>query len=250
MVYMDTLDIIRELERDEALRASLRAVLLGDDILSLPNEIRLLAAEVRKLAESQQRTEEAQKRTDETVKELVVTVAELAEAQKRTDETVKELASAQKRTDETVKELVVAVGELKVSVNKLNESVGEVAEESCAAVLLSVAHQKGWTELDVPSPIDTGDGEVDVRGRFDTPEGEIVILAEAKSRLRGSHVTKWANRVKNPSWQSKFLYPDFEGKVLPYMYGTLIYSDAREQAIKHGIGIIKYDGEHLAPRPL
>lgn len=240
---MDTLDIIRELERDEALRASLRAVLLGDDILSLPNEIRLLAAEVRKLAESQQHTEEAQKRTDETVKEL-------ASAQKRTDETVKELvvtvaelAEAQKRTD-------VTVGELKESVNKLNESVGEVAEESCAAVLLSIAHQKGWTELDVPSPIDTGDGEVDVRGRFDTPEGEIVILAEAKSRLRGSHVTKWANRVKNPSWQSKFLYPDFEGKVLPYMYGTLIYSDAREQAIKHGIGIIKYDGEHLAPRPL
>ena len=226
---MDTLDIIRELERDEALRASLRAVLLGDDILSLPNEIRLLAAEVRKLAESQQRTEEAQKRTDETVKELVVTVAELAEAQKRTD---------------------VTVGELKESVNKLNESVGEVAEESCAAVLLSIAHQKGWTELDVPSPIDTGDGEVDVRGGFDTPEGEIVILAEAKSRLRGSHVTKWANRVKNPSWQSKFLYPDFEGKVLPYVYGTLIYSDAREQAIKHGIGIIKYDGEHLAPHPL
>ena len=240
---MDTLDIIRELERDEALRASLRAVLLGDDILSLPNEIRLLAAEVRKLAESQQHTEEAQKRTDETVKEL-------ASAQKRTDETVKELvvtvaelAEAQKRTD-------VTLGELKESVNKLNESVGEVAEESCAAVLLSIAHQKGWTELDVPGPIDVGDGEVDVRGRFNTPEGEIVILAEAKSRLRGSHVTKWADRVKNPSWQSKFLYPDFDGKVLPYMYGTLIYSDAREQAIKHGIGIIKYDGEHLAPRPL
>ena len=240
---MDTLDIIRELERDEALRASLRAVLLGDDILSLPNEIRLLAAEVRKLAESQQHTEEAQKRTDETVKEL-------ASAQKRTDETVKELvvtvaelAEAQKRTD-------VTLGELKEIVDKLNESVGEVAEESCAAALLSIAHQKGWTELDVPGPIDTGDGELAVRGRFNTPEGEIVILAEAKSRLRGSHVTKWADRVKNPSWQSKFLYPDFDGKVLPYMYGTLIYSDAREQAIKHGIGIIKYDGEHLAPHPL
>ena len=248
---MDTLDIIRELERDEALRASLRAVLLGDDILSLPNEIRLLAAEVRKLAESQQRTEEAQKRTDETVKELASAQKRTEEALVRTDETVKELvvtvaelAEAQKRTD-------VTVGELKESVNRLSESLGVVAEEeSCAAVLLSVAHQKGWTELDLPGPIDVGDGELAVRGRFDTPEGEIVILAEAKSRLRGSHVTKWANRVKNPSWQSKFLYPDFEGKVLPYMYGTLIYSDARDQAIKHGIGIIKYDGEHLAPRPL
>ena len=152
---------------------------------------------------------------------------------------------------ESVNRLSESLDELKESVNRLSETLGVVAEEeSCAAVLLSVAHQKGWTELDVPGPFDTGDGEVDVRARFNTPEGKVVILAEAKSRLRGSHVTKWANRVKNPSWQSKFLYPDFDGKVLPYVYGTLIYSDAREQAIKHGIGIIKYDGEHLAPHPL
>jgi hypothetical protein len=37
---MDTLDIIREIERDPGLRASLRAVLLGDEFLTLPAQVR------------------------------------------------------------------------------------------------------------------------------------------------------------------------------------------------------------------
>ncbi len=285
MVYMNTLEIIREMEQDESLRAALRAVILGDEILSLPNEMRLLTAEVKKLAEAQQRTENAQQRTEEAVKELVAAqlrtenaqrhtdetvksleemVKELAEAQRHTenaqrhtDETVKELAEAQRHTDETVKELAEAqrhtdetVRELKESVNRLNESVGEIAEESCALVLGAMAEERGWTVLDKPGPIDVGQGEVDVRGRFDTPDGEVVVLAEAKSRLQGKYVERWADRVGDPAWRKRFLYPGFNGKVLPYMYGTLIYSDVDKQAKKRGIGVIKYNGEYLAPRPL
>ncbi|MCL4443784.1 MAG: hypothetical protein M1456_06795 [Actinobacteria bacterium] len=282
---MNTLEIIREMEQDESLRAALRAVILGDEILSLPNEMRLLTAEVKKLAEAQQRTENAQQRTEEAVKELVAAqlrtenaqrhtdetvksleemVKELAEAQRHTenaqrhtDETVKELANAQRHTDETVKELANAqrhtdetVRELKESVNRLNESVGEIAEESCALVLGAMAEERGWTVLDKPGPIDVGQGEVDVRGRFDTPDGEVVVLAEAKSRLQGKYVERWADRVGDPAWRKRFLYPGFNGKVLPYMYGTLIYSDVDKQAKKRGIGVIKYNGEYLAPRPL
>ena len=285
MVYMNTLEIIREMEQDESLRAALRAVILGDEILSLPNEMRLLTAEVKKLAEAQQRTENTQQRieeavkelvaaqlrtenaqrhTDETVKSLEEMVKELAEAQRHTenaqrhtDETVKELANAQRHTDETVKELAEAqrhtdetVRELKESVNRLNESVGEIAEESCALVLGAMAEERGWTVLDKPGPIDVGQGEVDVRGRFDTPDGEVVVLAEAKSRLQGKYVERWADRVGDPAWRKRFLYPGFNGKVLPYMYGTLIYSDVDKQAKKRGIGVIKYNGEYLAPRPL
>ncbi len=299
MVYMNTLEIIREMEQDESLRAALRAVILGDEILSLPNEMRLLTAEVKKLAEAQQRTENTQQRIEEAVKELVAaqlrtenaqrhtdetvksleemvkelaeaqrhtenaqrhtdeTVKELANAQRHTDETVKELAEAQRHTDETVKELAEAqrhtdetVRELKESVNRLNESVGEIAEESCALVLGAMAEERGWTVLDKPGPIDVGQGEVDVRGRFDTPDGEVVVLAEAKSRLQGKYVERWADRVGDPAWRKRFLYPGFNGKVLPYMYGTLIYSDVDKQAKKRGIGVIKYNGEYLAPRPL
>ena len=257
MVYMNTLEIIREMEQDESLRAALRAVILGDEILSLPNEMRLLTAEVKKLAEAQQRTENAQQRTEEAVKELVAAQLRTENAQRHTDETVKsleemvkELVAAQLRTENAQRHTDETVRELKESVNRLNESVGEIAEESCALVLGAMAEERGWTVLDKPGPIDVGQGEVDVRGRFDTPDGEVVVLAEAKSRLQGKYVERWADRVGDPAWRKRFLYPGFNGKVLPYMYGTLIYSDVDKQAKKRGIGVIKYNGEYLAPRPL
>ncbi len=222
MIYMDTLEIIRELEHDDALRAALRAVILGDELLSLPDQMRLLTAEVQKLTEAQERTEEAQKHTEESVKGL-------AEAQRSLEETVKGLA---------------------VSVNKLAEDVGEVSEVSCAAVLGAVAQWKGWTALDRPGPVDVGTGEVDVRARFSTDGGEVAILAEAKSRLYGKDVVKWASRVGEPAWRGQFLYPGFEGQVLPYVYGTLIYADALTEAERLGIGVIGPEGERIAPRPL
>ncbi len=306
MIYMNTLEIIRELEQDESLRVTLRAVILGDELVGLPSEMRLLTAEVKKLAEAQLRTENAQQRTEETVKELAnaqqrteETVKELANAQQRTEETVKELVLAQLRIEETVKELVLAqlrieetvksleltvrelvaaqlrtenaqqrtektvkelvsaqlrieetVRELKENVDRLNESVGETAEVSCALVLGAMAEERGWIVLDEPAPVAMDEDEVDVRGRFDTPDGEVVVLAEAKSRLQKKYVDRWANRVGDKDWREKFLYPGFNGKVLPYVYGTLIYSGANERAKERGIGVITYNGECLAPRPL
>ncbi len=194
MIYMDTLEIIRELEHDEALRASLRAMILGDELLSLPDQMRLLTTEVQKLVEAQKQTT--------------------------------------------------------MSIHRLEENVGEVSEESCAAVLGAMAYRKGWTVLDNPGLIDIGKGEVDVRGRFDTPIGGVAILAETKSRLRGSHVSKWASRVGGSAWREQFLYPGFEGQVLPYVYGTIIYDDAFIEAERLGIGVIGPGGERVAPRPL
>ncbi|MCL4434550.1 MAG: hypothetical protein M1399_07275 [Actinobacteria bacterium] len=191
---MDTLEIIRELEHDEALRASLRAMILGDELLSLPDQMRLLTTEVQKLVEAQKQTT--------------------------------------------------------MSIHRLEENVGEVSEESCAAVLGAMAYRKGWTVLDNPGLIDIGKGEVDVRGRFDTPIGGVAILAETKSRLRGSHVSKWASRVGGSAWREQFLYPGFEGQVLPYVYGTIIYDDAFIEAERLGIGVIGPGGERVAPRPL
>ncbi|MHB8264282.1 MAG: hypothetical protein ACYDGY_11190 [Acidimicrobiales bacterium] len=198
---MDTLEIIREIEHDDALRASLRAVLLGDEILGIPEQLRLLAMGVRELAEAQQ------------------------------------------RTDANLAELVRAVG-------KLAEDVGEISEASCAAVLGAVAEAKGWTSLDTPGPVDIGRGEIDVRARFATPDGEVAILAEAKSRLYGKDVSRWADRVGESAWRGRFLYADFTGQVLPYVYGTLIYADAIAEAKRLGIGVIGPAGERLAPLPL
>ena len=293
-----TLDIIREIEHDDALRAQLRAVLLGDEFLQLPGIVKQLVAEVKELAVTQRSTAgevkdlravvkelaQAQQSTDAVVKELAeaqrstdASVKELREAQRSTDASVKELAVAQRSTDAVVKELVeaqrstdVAVKELReaqrstdasvkelaeaqrstsLKLDRLAEDVGEMAELSCANVLKTVAFWKGWTSLEDPLPIVTGSGEVDVRGHFDTPGGEVVVLAEAKSRLRGKDVSKWAARFEEQAWRDRFLPPGFTGQALPYVYGTLIYADAIKEAKNLGIGLLGPEGERLAANP-
>jgi hypothetical protein len=60
---VDTLGIIRQLEGDAGLRAQLRAVLLGDEVLEMPALLRQLTERVDQLAGSVQRMVEAQERT-------------------------------------------------------------------------------------------------------------------------------------------------------------------------------------------
>ena len=54
---MDTLGIIRQIEADPALRAQLRAVLLGDELLDVPRLLGELAEGQRRLEESLRETQ-------------------------------------------------------------------------------------------------------------------------------------------------------------------------------------------------
>ncbi|MDA8071133.1 MAG: hypothetical protein M0Z82_05890 [Actinomycetota bacterium] len=105
---MDTLGIIRQLEGDPALRAQLRAVLLGDDMLELPELVRRLAARLEQLVDTQQRIEQrleqladAQQRTEQRLEQL-------ADAQQRTEQRLEQLADAQQRTEQELAQVVIA----------------------------------------------------------------------------------------------------------------------------------------------
>ncbi len=91
---MDTLGIIRQLEGDPALRAQLRAVLLGDDMLELPELVRRLAARLEQLVDTQQRIEQR--------------LEQLADAQQRTEQRLEQLADAQQRTEQELAQVVIA----------------------------------------------------------------------------------------------------------------------------------------------
>ncbi len=75
---MDTLEIIRQIETDPAVRAQLRSILLGDDVLGLPAQVAALV--------------EAQKRSENRLDRLEKAVAELVEAQKQTNQAVGRLS--------------------------------------------------------------------------------------------------------------------------------------------------------------
>lgn len=238
-------------------REELRRVVLTDEILELPAFIREMADMVRELVEMQKRTEqrveelaEAQRRSEERIGRLETAVAELAEAQRRTEQRLEEWAEAQRRTDRRVEELAEAQRGLGVAVGALQRVIGATVEEEAAAVTEVVLRRKGY-RLRQPAFSLPLDGEIDVVLPLEDPSGkQIWAVVEAKARLTGRDVHTWSQRMHELTWHQRLAQKDCPGPYLVYAYGIRIDLSAQEVAQKEGVGLIKSDGEILAPPAL
>jgi hypothetical protein len=94
MVVEDLHDLIRLLEQYPEWRAELRRVLLGDELLQLPDLVREILEILRQHSE--------------ILAEHSRQIALLTEAQQRTERRLEELAEAQQRTEQTLAELIEA----------------------------------------------------------------------------------------------------------------------------------------------
>ncbi|MDW8105292.1 MAG: hypothetical protein RMK92_09810, partial [Armatimonadota bacterium] len=112
MVVEDLRDLIRLLEQHPDWRAELRKVLLGDELLQLPELVREILLILRQHSEILQRHSEAierlieaQRRTEERLEQYR---AEMHEEFRRVWEAIQQLAEAQRRTDQRMEELIQA----------------------------------------------------------------------------------------------------------------------------------------------
>ncbi|GAB4478336.1 MAG: hypothetical protein Kow0088_18090 [Anaerolineales bacterium] len=200
---------------------------------------------------------EAQRRTEERVGRLEVALAELAEAQRRTEERVgrlevalAELAEAQRRTEERVEELAVAQAKLGKAIGELQRAFGSTVEEEAASVAGVILRRKGYRLLQEAFSI-AWDGEIDVVLPVEDAQGKkIWVLVEAKARLSQRDVRSWSQRVRDKGWYQQLKEKGMPGPFLIYMYSIRTDLGAREQAEEEGIGLLKSDGEALAPRSL
>ncbi len=268
---MDTTEIIRQMRENPALAEEMRAVLLSEELLSLPmkvsqmdlrltEQINKLAIRVEELAEAQRRTEarveelaEAQRRTEARleelatrVEELATRVEELAEAQSRTEARVEELAEAQRRTEARLEELAIRVEELAEAQKQANSAIGRLEnnfgiaiEEAATVSVGALARSKGFTALGPAKTLQlNGYGEVDAVARLRLPDGhEVAFVAEAKMRLRGDDVRRLASQIDREEFRSMLMEKGYYPPYLPYVYGEVVYDDAVDAAEELGIGI-------------
>ena len=116
---MDTIGIIRQIEADPGLRAQLRAVLLGDEFLAMPQLLAELAEGQRRLEDALARTQAALERTQATLQEFMAsTEARLSSLE--TDVSVLKTDVSVLKTDVSVLKTDVSV--LKTDVSSLKGS--------------------------------------------------------------------------------------------------------------------------------
>ena len=180
--------------------------------------------------------------TDELL-ELPDIVRELAEAQR-------ELAAAQRRTEQRVEELAAAQAGLGSAVGQLQRAFGATIEEEAAGVVEVVLRRKGYRVLQ-PAYSLALDGEIDVVLPLEDPSGEQVwAVVEAKARLSRRDVHQWAQRMRSAGWRERLAERGVKGPYLVYVYSIRADLSAQEMARQTGIGLLKSDGEILAPREL
>lgn len=125
-------DLVRLLYEHPEWRERLRALILPEDFLTLPQLVRDNTEAIRRLEEAVAQLVEFQRRAYEEFQayrqQTDAALRELAEAQKRTEQRVEELAEAQKRTDETVARLSQRVEELAEAQRRTEQRVEELAE--------------------------------------------------------------------------------------------------------------------------
>lgn len=92
MVVEDLHDLVRLLEERPEWRAELRKVLLGDELLQLPELVREILEIQRQHSQAIERLVEAQRRTEQRLEELAQAQKELSEAQKEMAETQREMS--------------------------------------------------------------------------------------------------------------------------------------------------------------
>ncbi len=226
---MDATEIIRQMRENPALAEEMRAVLLSEELLSLPMKVSQmdlrLTEQINKLAI---RVEELATRLEE----LATRVEELAEAQSRTEARLEELATR-------VEELAEAQKQANSAIGRLENNLGIAIEEAATVSVGALARSKGFTALGPAKTLQlNGYGEVDAVARLRLPDGhEVAFVAEAKMRLRGDDVRRLASQIDREEFRSMLMEKGYYPPYLPYVYGEVVYDDAVDAAEELGIGI-------------
>ncbi len=234
---MDTLGIIRQMESDPALRAQLRAVLLGDEVLRLPELVAENTRDIRDMKDAMLAVERRLVRLEKGQ-------ANLEKGQAGLKQSMERLEDRQDRVEQGLERLEKGHASLRKEVGRLAEVVGGTVEEDASSVVVTVLERRGWNVHGIPQPVQVN-GEIDVLAHASSPQGEDVpVLVEAKTRLRPADVRRFAAGLDGLAAAA-----GITGSYLSYVYGLRVYTGVDEAARELGLGLLCPDGELVEPLP-
>ena len=248
---MDTLGIIRQMESDPALRAQLRAVLLGDEVLRLPELVAENTRDIRDMKDAMLaverrlvRLEKGQANLEKGQANLEKGQANLEKGQAGLKQSMERLEDRQDRVEQGLERLEKGHASLRKEVGRLAEVVGGTVEEDASSVVVTVLERRGWNVHGIPQPVQVN-GEIDVLAHASSPQGEEVpVLVEAKTRLRPADVRRFAAGLDGLAAAA-----GITGSYLSYVYGLRVYTGVDEAARELGLGLLCPDGELVEPLP-
>ena len=190
---------------------------------------------MEKLAKTQAKTEERVGRLEDAVEKLTKAQAKTEERVGRLEDAVEKLAKAQAKTEERLSTLTAAFEGLKTEVKSLSDTVGLGLEDLGSAVLPSyIERTYGISAITFSRKFITIDGkgiEINLYAEGKRDGETIILLGEAKNRIRKAEVSKYIKRITA-------LKDYFDKPLFLFMFGYWIHPSAEELAKDNGIELI------------
>ena len=224
-------------------------------------EIRVTREDFNALKGAVQELTQAQARTEQQMGGLERAMLKLAQAQVRTEQRVEELAQAQARTEERVggleqamqaltqaqarteqqmERLIEAQRNLAQQVGRLSETIGFGLEDIAKVVLPGYLQRHFGIVLEGELGeelsrrffhVDGTDVEINLYGEGKRDGQRVVVLGEAKSRIYGNDVEKFAHNLA-------VIDHVLKGEVVRVMFGYFIHPSAQEAARERDILVV------------
>ncbi len=220
----DLEDLIQLLEQRPELKQMLRAVLLTEELLNLPQLVAQLVQIQR------QQAQELEAIRAEFRSEIGALRSEL------------EATRAEFRS-----ELEATRAEFRSELARFTTKLGLEIEEEASEILQWVMEQKGWRQVEGPYTLSMN-GEIDVVAVFENEQGQrITVLMEVKLRLNRRTVEAWANRVRSEGFLKRLHRHGLTPPYWIYLFGFRIDRTAAKRAEQRQVGVMTTRGEMFPP---
>jgi len=224
----DLEDLIQLLEQRPELKQMLRAVLLTEELLNLPQLVAQLVQIQR------QQAQELEAIRAEFRSEIGALRSELE-------------ATRDELRNEFRTQLEATRAEFRSEFARFTTKLGLEIEEEASEVLLWVMEQKGWRQVEGPYTLSMN-GEIDVVAVFENEQGQrITVLMEVKLRLNRRTVEAWANRVRSEGFRRRLHRHGLTPPYWIYLFGFRIDRTAAKRAEQRQVGVMTTRGEMFPP---
>jgi len=250
----DLEDLIQLLEQRPELKQMLRAVLLTEELLNLPQLVAQLVQIQRQQAQELEAIRaEFRSEIGALRSELEATRDELRnEFRSELEATRNELRSEIEATRNELRnefrtQLEATRAEFRSEFARFTTKLGLEIEEEASEVLLWVMEQKGWRQVEGPYTLSMN-GEIDVVAVFENEQGQrITVLMEVKLRLNRRTVEAWANRVRSEGFRRRLHRHGLTPPYWIYLFGFRIDRTAAKRAEQRQVGVMTTRGEMFPP---
>ncbi|MFQ3612072.1 MAG: hypothetical protein SNJ72_11325, partial [Fimbriimonadales bacterium] len=213
-----------------------RFILLGEELLQLPEQFARLTTVVERLVE-------AVKRLEQTQQEMLGVQQQHTQAIQQLQETQQEILEVQQQHTREIRET-------RQYMERVANAYGLTLEGEAEDALEYMARKKGWKFLKPPQPL-RSDIELDLIAVCEDAQGQpFTVIVEVKARLAQRTVREWANRIRAESFRNRLAELGYPAPYRMYIMGFRIDPQAEEAARELRVGLFDPRGERVEPEPL